>query len=256
MYPVSGILVFMPKGFFITGTDTGVGKTIIAGALIRAIHLFGMKPCGMKPIESGCGKEGDVLIPDDGMFLKQTAHMEEPISIVTPCCFENPLAPLAASEIEGKNVNISEIKKAFYKLSKKYDAVVVEGVGGLLVPIRKNYSVCELAKELGLPLIVVAKPGLGTLNHIMLTVNYARKEGLEVAGVIINYSQSPENSLAEKTNPQLLMKICPVPLLGIFPCLRNIDEESLEKAVLKNLNLEVIKKYINPKSTLNLQAPF
>ena len=246
----------MPKGFFVTGTDTGVGKTIIAGALIKAIHLFGLKPCGMKPIESGCGKEGDVLIPYDGMFLKQTAHMKDSISLVTPCCFESPLAPLAASEIERKNVNIPEIRKAFYRLNKKYEAAVVEGVGGLLVPIKKNYYISDLAKELALPLIVVAKPGLGTINHIMLTVNYALKEGLEVAGVIINYSQSPENSLAEKTNPQLLMKICPVPLLGIFPYLSSIDEESLEKAVLKNLDLEELKKYINPESILNLEAPF
>lgn len=246
----------MSKGFFITGTDTGIGKTIVSGALIRAIHLFGLKPFGMKPVESGCGKEGDVLIPYDGLFLKQTAHMQDPINLVTPCCFENPLAPLAASEIERKNVNISEIRKAFAKLNRKYEAAVIEGVGGLLVPIKKNYYVSDLAKEFSLPLIVVAKPGLGTLNHIMLTVNYAQKEGLEVAGVIINNSQPPENSLAEKTNPQILMQICPVPLLGIFPYLRNIDEESLEKAVLKNLNLDIIKKYIDPKSVLSPEAPF
>ncbi|MEW6108610.1 MAG: dethiobiotin synthase [Nitrospirota bacterium] len=237
----------MAKGFFITGTDTGVGKTIIAGAIIKAIQFLGLKACGMKPIESGCGREGDVLIPYDGMFLKQAAHMQEPITLVTPCCFESPLAPLSASDIEMKSVNINEIKKAFNKISRQYDAVVIEGIGGLMVPVRKNYFVVELAREFGLPLIVVAKPGLGTINHIMLTVNYALKENLEVAGVIINYSQPPENSLAEKTNPKLLNQICPVPVIGIFPYLKNLEEDSIEKTVLKNLDLEVIEKYIKSK---------
>jgi dethiobiotin synthetase len=234
----------MPKGFFITGTDTEVGKTIVAGAILKTINFLGFKACGMKPVESGCGREGDVLIPYDGMFLKQIAHIDEPITLITPCCFQSPLAPLAASDLEKTGVRITEIKKAFNKLTKKYDAVVVEGIGGLMVPIKKDYSVVELAKEFWLPLIVVAKPGLGTINHIMLTVNYALKEGLEVAGVIINYSQPPENSLAEKTNPKLLEQICPVPIIGILPYLKNLSEEAIEETAFKNLDLEVIKKYM------------
>ena len=109
---------------------------------------------------------------------------------------------------------------------------------------KTNYFVVDLAKEIGLPLIVVAKPGLGSINHTMLTVNYALKEGLQVAGIIINYSHPPENSLAEETNPQLLKQICPVPLIGIFPYLKNRDEHVIEKTALKNLDLEVIKKYL------------
>lgn len=234
----------MSKGFFITGTNTGVGKTIIAGAIIKALNFLGLRTCGMKPVESGCSREGEVLVPYDGMFLKQAAHMQEPITLITPCRLESPLSPLSASEIDRIDVNIPEIKKAFTKLSKHYEAVVVEGIGGLLVPIKKDYYVLELAKEFNLPLIVVAQPGIGTINHIMLTVNYAIKEGLEVAGVIINYSQPPENSLAEETNPKLLAQVCPVPVIGIFPYLKSMDEDVIEKTVIKNLNLEVIKKYI------------
>jgi dethiobiotin synthetase len=234
----------MPKGFFITGTDTGVGKTIIAGAIIKALGLMGLKAGGMKPIESGCSREGKVLIPFDGMFLKQTARMDEPISLITPCCFETPLAPLPASELELKKISIPSIRNAFARLSLKYDAMVVEGIGGLLVPIRKNYTVLDLAEELGLPIIVVAKPGIGTINHTMLTVNYALSQGLDVAGVIVNYSMQPENSLAEKTNPKLLSQICPVPVIGLFPYMKEITEEEIERAVRKNFDIEVLRRYI------------
>jgi len=236
----------MLKGFFITGTDTGIGKTLISGAVIKAINYLGVKVCAMKPVESGCGREGEILIPYDGIFLKQIAHMQESISLVTPCCLESPLAPLIASELDRIDIRLTEITKAFTKLSKLYEAIVIEGIGGLMVPIKKDYYVVELAKEFGLPLIVVAKPGLGTINHIMLTVNYAIKEGLEVAGVIINYSRPPENNLAEETNPKLLTQICPVPVIGIFPYLKNLEEDVIERTAIKNLDLELIEKYILP----------
>ncbi len=234
----------MFKGFFITGTDTGVGKTIIAGAMIRLMRSFGVKTCAMKPIESGCGREGNNLIPYDGTFLKQAAHMDEPLRLVTPCCLESPLAPFAAAGIENRKISIDEIKKAYYKLYKTYESIVVEGVGGLMVPIRKDYFVIDLVKEFSLPLLVVAKPGLGTINHTLLTCRAALDAGLEVAGVIINYSRPPENDLAEKTNPKVLEEVCPVPLIGTFPYLKNMGEDMLERTALKQFDLETLKKYI------------
>ncbi|MDH4231458.1 MAG: dethiobiotin synthase [Nitrospirota bacterium] len=232
------------KGFFITGTDTGVGKTIVAGGLIRALIFQGVKTAGMKPVESGCVREGNVLIPSDGTFLKQIAQMQELVTQVTPCCYEAPLAPLPASELEKKIISVSAIRKAFFKLYTRYDAVIVEGIGGIMVPLKDNYFVIDLAREIGLPLIVVAKPGLGSINHTMLTVKYALKEGLTVAGIIINYSHPPENSLAEETNPRLLKQICPVPIIGIFPYLKNRDDETIQQAALKNFDMEVINKYL------------
>lgn len=234
----------MAKGFFITGTDTGVGKTIMAGAVIKALNFLGAKTCAMKPVESGCRREGDVLIPYDGLYLKQVARMDEPITLITPCCFESPLAPLPASEVERTVVDTEEIGNAFRVLSARYDAVVVEGLGGLMVPIKKDYYSIDLAGEFGLPLIVVARPGLGTINHVMLTVQFALKEGLSVAGIILNYSAPPENSPAEKTNPRVLSQISPVPVLGIFPYLKNMSEDMVEKTAIKNLDLEAIKKYL------------
>ncbi len=234
----------MSKGFFIVGTDTGVGKTIVAGAMIKALSFLGHHVGAMKPDESGCSREGEVLVPSDGMFLRQTAHMDEPITLVTPCCFESPLAPLAASEIDMKEVDLAEIRRAFKELSAKYSAMIVEGLGGLMVPIKKDHYLVNMASEFGLPLILVARPGLGTINHIMLSVDCALKEGREVAGLIINYSTPPDGGLAEKTNPGLLARICPIPVISVFPYLSSPDEDSIAKAALKNLDLETLKKYV------------
>lgn len=232
----------MPKGFFITGTDTGVGKTVIAAALIKAIGLLGIKTGAMKPVETGCMREGDTLVPSDGMFLKEIAHMDEALNQVTPCCFEHPLSPLAAADLEETAVDLSRIQKVFKELSARYEAIVVEGIGGLLVPLKEDYSALDLAKYFSLPVIVVARPGLGTINHTLLTVNYAIKQGIAVAGIVINYSRPPEGTLAEETNAQFIKKLSPVPVIGVFPYLDDMSSESIEKTVLENLDMEIIKR--------------
>lgn len=234
----------MEKGFFITGTDTGVGKTVITVALIKAISMLGQRACGMKPIETGCIKQGDVLIPSDGMFIKTIARMQENIRYVTPFCLESPLAPMAASEIDGVSIDCDKILQVFKDLSKLYDVIVVEGIGGLLVPIKKDYFVLDLAKEFGLPVIVVSRPGLGTLNHTMLTVNYAIREGLDVVGIIMNFNHPPKETLAEDTNRDIIKQISPVPLIGVMPYLKDLESSTIEKAVFKNLNLKRIKFYL------------
>jgi len=236
------------KGFFITGTDTGVGKTVITAALIKAVSLLGLKACGMKPIETGCktavSRKKRTLIPSDGIFLKEIAGMDDSIDLVTPIRFESPLAPLPASEIEGTSVDFEKIQKSYTALSKNYDVIIVEGIGGLLVPIKRDYSVLDLARDFGLPILIVSRPGLGTLNHTLLTVNYAIKEGVDAAGIIINYSQPPERTLAERTNLEIIKQISPIPLIGIFPYLKDLKSSTIEKAAVKNLNLQIIKKYL------------
>ncbi len=232
----------MRKGFFITGTDTGVGKTVIAAAIIKALQAAGINVCGMKPVETGCSRVGNSLYPSDGMFLKKVARMEEGIQSVTPYSFENPVAPSLASETEGKAVSLPVIMKKFDALVKKYPAVIVEGVGGLLVPIRRDYFVLDLAKEMGLPLIVVSRPSLGTINHTLLTVKYAMKERMEVAGVIINFSRPAEGTTAENTNPLVLQQICPAPVIGVFPHLKGLEDELLERTAMKYLNIAELLK--------------
>ena len=234
----------MPNGFFITGTDTGVGKTVITAALIKAAGILGFRACGMKPIETGCQKQKFKLIPADGMFLREIGNMDDLVDLVTPVRFENPLAPLPASEIEGVPVDLMKIRIAYSQLAGKYDVVIVEGIGGLLVPVRSDYFVLDLAKDFALPVIVVSRPGLGTINNTMLTVNYAIREGIQVAGIIINCSHPPEGTLAEKTNADVIKRVSPVPVIGIFPYLKNMESGAIERAVVKSLNLRIVKRYL------------
>jgi len=246
----------MAKGFFVTGTDTGVGKTVITAALIKAAQLLGFRACGMKPIETGCTQKKfkvkssklkvikKDLTPSDGTFLKEISNANESIDLIAPVRYENPLAPLPASEIENNPVDIEKIKKAYCELVRRYNVIIVEGIGGLLVPINKEYFVLDLARDFGLPLIVVSRPGLGAINHSMLTVNYALKEGLSIAGIIMNYTHTPEDDLAEKTNPEVIKQISPVPIIGTFPYLRDLESSTIEKAVIKNLDIELIRTFL------------
>ncbi len=234
----------MNKGFFITGTDTGVGKTIIAAAIIKALQASGVNVCGMKPVETGCSRVGTNLYPADGMFLKKVAMMEEPMHYVTPYCFENPVAPSLASEMEGCSISAATIMERFDVLLSKYHSVVVEGVGGILVPIKKDYFVLDLAGEMGLPLIVVTRPSIGTVNHTLLTVNYALKEGIKVSGIVVNFSRPSEGTVAENTSHLVLQQMCPVPVLGVFPHLKSLEDEFLERAAMKHLNIAEMKSQI------------
>jgi dethiobiotin synthetase len=166
------------------------------------------------------------------------------MSQITPYCFEAPVAPFLASEMEGRPVSIKGLVEKFDDLLRRYHAVVVEGVGGILVPISKDYFVIDLIRELGLPAIVVARPTLGTLNHALLTVKYALKEGIRVAGVVINFTRRPDGTLPENTNPLVMQQLSPVPLLGVFPYLDNLENETLEKAAMKYLDLEIIRSQL------------
>ncbi len=200
----------MAKDIFITGTDTGVGKTVIAAGLIRALGRKGIKVGAMKPVETGCIQS----IPADGTFLREIAGMDDPVELITPLCFSNPLAPMVAAELEGKHVELDAIMHAYDVLKAKYEFLVVEGAGGLMVPLKESFFISDLIKMLDLPAVIVAREGLGTINHTLLTVIHALREGIEVRGVIINSSGPSGDTMAERTNPDVLRRICPVPIIG------------------------------------------
>ena len=208
----------MGKGIFITGTDTEVGKTLIAGGMAGVWVKRGKRIGVMKPVESGCVRSDNGLQPQDALFLKEMSASADELELINPYRFEHPLAPSMAAELEGIEIDLKEIERIYRQLEHTHDLMLVEGAGGLLAPVYKTFTVADLIKLLDIPLVVVAKNSLGTINHTLLTVEYARNNGLTVLGIIINNLISSPDSSSE-TNPQIIKELSGLPLLGVVPCL-------------------------------------
>jgi len=168
---------------FITGTDTGVGKTYVSSVIGSHLkYKMNIDVGYLKPVETG-GIQ-------DTLTLKNTLNLPEDLSILNPINLKNPLSPNIAFEVEGYNISLEEIKerikRSFDTLSKKYQYLIVEGAGGVAVPIKDNFLMSDLIKFLDLPAVVVSRPNLGTINHTLLTLEHLRNKGIEVKGVIIN----------------------------------------------------------------------
>ncbi len=175
------------KGVFVTGTDTDVGKTVIAAGLTAALRRRGEQAVYFKPMQSGCPETGGKLIPTDAAWARDLTGLAEPLELLTPITLRLPLAPGVAAAREGVAVDLEGIAQAIRELASRYEFFVVEGAGGLYVPlIDTGFLVLDLIGWLGLPLLVVARAGLGTINHTALTVMAARQHGVEVAGIILN----------------------------------------------------------------------
>lgn len=210
------------RGIFVTGTDTGVGKTVVAATLARLLRMNGVKVGVMKPVTSGCPEEDGKLVSDDAVLLCQAAGVELSDD-VAPYRLREAVAPSEAARIDGVRIDFSIIKAAFERLVASYDYVIVEGAGGLMVPLSGGLLVADLAGALELPLLVVARPGLGTINHTVLTCFAARQLGLQVAGVIVN--GMPDNpGLAERGAPHQIGSLCGASVLGIWPQRNEVDE--------------------------------
>lgn len=209
--------------FFITGTDTGVGKTMICGAVASALVKSGFDVGVMKPFESGCGKSG----PQDALFLKKMSETQDDINSICPCQFNLPLAPFVASGIEKKKILITNVVSRFLEIKKKHDIVLVEGAGGLMVPIAESLLTSGFVKLLNIPVIIVSRLNLGTINHTLLTVNHATECELKIAGIILNQT-SKETGYAEKTNPDIINKFCSTPLIGQVPFVERKNRENPE----------------------------
>ena len=174
------------KGLFITGTDTGVGKTIVAGGLAAILRAEGVNVGVMKPAETGCASaEGD-LVPSDAKFLRAMSGVEDPLDTIVPYRFREPLAPGVAAALEGVHISIEKLQKQFETISARYDFTLVEGAGGLLVPLEGKTLMLDLIKLLAIPALVVARADLGTINHTLLTIRCAHSENVPLAGIVLN----------------------------------------------------------------------
>jgi dethiobiotin synthetase len=196
-------------GFFVTGTDTGVGKTVVACALVRALRARGLDVGAMKPVETGVGAAG----PLDALALRDSAGCVDPLDDVCPQRFALPAAPTVAADAEQRSVDRGAIRAAFDRLRARHDWLVVEGAGGLLVPAAEDLSMADLAGELALPLVVVARAALGTINHTVLTVEAAERRGLVLAGVVISHAGGALSD-ADAANLEALRELLGHQLVG------------------------------------------
>jgi dethiobiotin synthetase len=200
------------RGFFVSGTDTGVGKTLVACALVRAMRRRGLDVGVIKPIETGVGEEG----PLDALALRDAAGSGEALEEICPQTFALPAAPTVAAASEGRAVEIEPIRAAFARLRGQHEWMVTEGAGGLLVPATRDLSMADLCREFGLPLLIVCRAALGTINHTLLTLEAAEARSLPVAGVVISHCGGPL-SQADSANLEALRGALGAALVGEIP---------------------------------------
>ncbi len=201
-----------PHGYFITGTDTGVGKTLVCCALLYGFAALGKSVIGMKPVAAGAIHSAEGLINDDVALLRAASNVEAPLALVNPYCFEPPIAPHLAAEQAGVAIDLATIANAYQQLAHAADVVIVEGVGGFCVPLNRGADSADLAQRLGLPVILVVGLRLGCLNHALLTAHAIRAKGLALAGWIANRID-PAMAAAERNVAALAERLA-APLLG------------------------------------------
>lgn len=198
--------------FFITGTDTGVGKTLVSCALLHALAAQDKRVVGFKPVAAGCDDDDH---NDDAKQLRAASNVLASYGQVNPYCFAHPLAPHLAARNSGVRIEFSRILTSYHELASQSDEVIVEGAGGFLVPLNEKLNSADLVRELGLPVILVVGMRLGCLNHALLTMRVIADYELECAGWVANVLDAEMPALQQ--NIDALRERIAAPLLGVIP---------------------------------------
>jgi dethiobiotin synthetase len=225
----------MEKGVFVTGSNTGVGKTVIAGAIAAAIKAQGLDVGVMKPVASGAKKIEGELVSEDAVYLKKIIDSTDDDDLVNPVRLEPSIAPTMAASKSGVPIDIDKIWKAYEALTNKHDFVVVEGIGGLMVPIDDTLFVADLVSKMDLALVIVSSDYLGAINHTLLTVEYARSRNIRIKGIVINMLKNGDDFVRE------IEKYSSVPILGTIPFK---EEVSVEDCIFGDI-VEYFRREIN-----------
>jgi dethiobiotin synthetase len=206
------------RGVFITATDTGVGKTLVAAALVTYLTQQGINVGVMKPIETGISRATKAR--SDGVRLRRAAGTQDSLAEVCPYVFRLPVTPLSASRAEKTTVQITKIMRAFHALCQKHDLMLVEGVGGVYAPITSSLSQLDIIYQMKLAAIVVGQSGLGGINHALLTLEALRRRKIPIVALVLNQCRPVRTKIAhvqEQSTMSLLRLLARVPVIGPLP---------------------------------------
>ncbi len=235
------------KTIFVTGTDTGVGKTTVTSAMVAFLSLRKKFNVGvMKPFESGLSKGDKDLLPWDAICLREASGSADDLNLISPYTFEAPLAPEVAAQLENVTIDLDVVDRIYRTIQSAHDLVVIEGAGGVMVPIRKNFFYVDLIQRWNAPTLIVSRLGLGTINHTLLTVHLLKERGASILGVILN-NTGGLSDVAARTNPDVLKEYLDVPVFGIFPHVKDLLKGSLDRERMADL----FEKHINVDALLN-----
>ncbi len=210
------------KGIFVTGTDTGVGKTMVSVGVVAALRARGLRVGVCKPVETGCLPRADgTLVPADAGLLQFFSGSQMGVHEICPYRLRAPLAPMVAAEREQVSIDVDTLVQRCRAVEAAHDATIIEGAGGLLVPITAALSYADLAKRLDVSVLVVVGSRLGAINHALLTIRYAQSLNLRVLGYVINF-MLPEDDDAARSNVEVLARLLGPPL-GVIPYLGVIE---------------------------------
>jgi len=205
----------MARGLFITGTDTGVGKTIVTAGLVNLAQERGLKAAAIKPVETGCVSRDGMLYPEDGAFLHGASAAGLSLDECVPWRFSLPASPARAAAMEGRRLNIPDLEEHVRAVTERFDLTLVEGAGGLMVPIQERLMMIDLVQRLGFPAVLVARARLGTLNHTLLSVEALRHRDIPVAAIVVSSLDAEQGPEEEYTPGDLVHLVPEIPVLRL-----------------------------------------
>jgi dethiobiotin synthetase len=214
----------MAKRIFITGTDTNVGKTYAATVLGALLQKQGYDVGYMKPVQ--CAGQ-------DSAFVKKQLNIKDEDKLINPFFAPEALSPHLALKRAKNKFNVHKVKKALKKLEKRHDVILIEGAGGIMVPLSDEYFTVDLIRDLDASLVIVSRPGLGTINHTLLTINQAKAYGLRIKGIVFSETHTKKKTLPEQTNPSEIERLSGIRVLGCIPHLNPINTTQILKKCAK-----------------------
>lgn len=225
------------KGLFVVGTDAGVGKTVIAGAIAKILTDNGLKVGVLKPISTGCKRRWEGLVGNDAEFLACCANSDLSLSTISPVGYVTEAAPLVAASRERQPIDFDKIAAAYKDTCENSDLVIVEGLGGVRVPLTAELDLLDLAAEFGLPVVIVTRFNKGAINQTLMTIDCVRAAELKIAGVVFNGYNGREATVAEDSAPQVVSQCGGVTMLSVVPFDETVDieESNLGEFVVESL---------------------